>query len=358
MHVEKIMAKFMSINIGGKQIGEKNPCFLIAEIGQAHDGSLGIAHSFIDAAAEAGVDAVKFQTHIAESESTLDEQWRVKFSYEDATRFDYWKRIAFTPEQWAQLAHHAENRGLVFLSTAFSLEAFELLEKLNVPAWKVASGELLSHFLLDRFIESGKPLLISSGMSRWDELRLLAQKLSSRNLQYCFFQCTSKYPTTIADVGLNVMDEMRQSLGPIVGLSDHSGNLDVLRTAIARGANIIEAHIAFDKKMFGPDSGSSLTCNEFTELVKYRDTVYALDSSPVNKDKIAEELSDMRKLFMRSIALKEDAQAGTVLTLDMLTLKKPASGIPESRLLSIVGKTLSKDVSALRLLTESDFLND
>lgn len=347
-----------TLNIGGKIISKASPTFLIAEVAQGHDGSLGIAHSYIDAAADAGVDAIKFQTHIAEAESTLDEEWRINFSYEDDTRFDYWRRVSFTADQWGQLARHAKDRGIVFLSTAFSREAFELLQRLEVPAWKIASGELLSSFLLEKFIESRKPLLISSGMSGWNELKILAQRLQSHNSQYCFLQCTSKYPTTIADVGLNVMDEMRQLLGPIVGLSDHSGNLDVLRTAIARGANIIEAHIVFDKKMFGPDSESSLTCKEFSELVKYRDTVHALDSHRVNKDKIAEELSDMRKLFMRSIALKADAPAGTVLTLEMLTLKKPASGIPESELLSIVGKSLAKDVSSLRLLKKSDLVDE
>ena len=352
------MAQSDSFPVGSKRIGLGFPCFLIAEVGQAHDGSLGLAHSFIDAAADAGADAIKFQTHIAEAESTLDEQWRIKFSYEDSTRYDYWKRISFSSEQWTQLCMHASDRKIIFLSTAFSVEAFELLSRLNIPAWKIASGELLSNFLLDRFIASGKPLLISSGMSSWIELKELTKKLIACNSNYCFLQCTSKYPTTLKDVGLNVIAEMRNLLGPIVGLSDHTGNIDVLKTAIARGANVIEAHITFDKKMFGPDSESSLTRTEFAELVKYRDTVFELDSNPVNKDLLAAELSNMRNLFMRSVALKADAVAGTILTLDMLTLKKPASGIPESKLQSLVGKALARDVSARRLLTESDLVNE
>jgi len=346
------------ISIDAKKIGRGKPCFIIAEVGQAHDGSLGLAHSFIDAAAYAGVDAIKFQTHIAHAESTYDETWRIQFSYEDATRFDYWNRISFNEDQWAQLAKHARDKGLIFLSTAFSLEAYELLTRLNIPAWKVASGELLSNLMIDKFIESGKPLLISSGMSTWDELKSLARKLRASNAKYCFLQCTSKYPTDIVDVGLNVIEEMRQNLGPIVGLSDHTGNLDVLKTAVARGANLVEAHITFDKQMFGPDSSSSLTVSEFKDLVDYRKLVFTLDSNAVNKDQVANELLQTRSLFMRSVALKADAKAGTVLTSDMLTLKKPANGIPESDLSSLFGRTLAKDVTARKLLKKDDLLDE
>jgi N,N'-diacetyllegionaminate synthase len=130
-------------------------CSIIAEVAQAHDGSLGMAHAFIDAAAAAGVDAIKFQTHIAAEESTAAEPWRVKFSKQDATRFDYWKRMEFAPEQWAGLKQHAEEKGLMFLSSAFSHAAVDLLRKLGMPAWKVASGELTNLPLIAHMAKDG-----------------------------------------------------------------------------------------------------------------------------------------------------------------------------------------------------------
>src|SRR5215467_15257875 len=145
-------------------------CCIVAEVAQAHDGSLGTAHAFIDACARAGADAIKFQTHIASAESTPGEPWRVKFSRQDASRYDYWKRMEFTAEQWRGLAEHANERGLIFLSSAFSFAAVELLERLGMSAWKVGAGEVTNLPLLERMARTGKPVLLSSGMSTWAEL--------------------------------------------------------------------------------------------------------------------------------------------------------------------------------------------
>ena len=138
--------------IGEKSVGPGQPCLIVAEVAQAHDGSLGAAHAFIDAIADSGADAVKFQTHIAAAESTLGEPWRVKFSLQDNTRFDYWKRMEFTEEQWHGLKRHADKSGLLFLSSPFSFEAVELLNRVGVAAWKVPSGETANTPMLDHII--------------------------------------------------------------------------------------------------------------------------------------------------------------------------------------------------------------
>ena len=145
-------------------------CWLIAEVAQAHDGSLGTAHAYVDAVAKAGADAVKFQTHIANAESTEREPWRVKFSLQDGSRRDYWKRMEFSEPQWFELLQHAKERGLEFLSSAFSLEAVDLLERIGVPAWKVGAGEISNLPMIERMARTGKPVLLSSGMSRWSEM--------------------------------------------------------------------------------------------------------------------------------------------------------------------------------------------
>src|SRR5438094_2671899 len=145
-------------------------CLIVGEVAQAHDGSLGIAHAFIDAIAAAGADAVKFQTHLAHAESTPAEPWRVRFSMQDDSRYAYWRRMEFTEEQWCGLRAHAIDRGLLFLSSPFSLEAVELLMRVGVAAWKIASGEIANGSMLDRMTESGLPIMLSTGMSRLDEI--------------------------------------------------------------------------------------------------------------------------------------------------------------------------------------------
>src|SRR5690349_13400803 len=133
-------------------------CLIIGEVALTHDGSLGLAHAFVDAIANAGADAVKFQTHIAAAESTPAEPFRVKFSYQDATRYDYWKRMEFTEEQWRGLAQHCRERGVLFISSPFSLDAVDLLERVGQPVWKIASGETGNVQLLDRVLDTGAPV--------------------------------------------------------------------------------------------------------------------------------------------------------------------------------------------------------
>src|SRR4051812_45843260 len=145
-------------------------CLIVGEVALSHDGSLGLAHAFIDAIARAGADAVKFQTHIAAAESTPAEPWRVRFSSQDPTRYDYWKRMEFTADQWLTLKRHADERKLIFLSSPFSVEAVQLLHRVGVPAWKVASGEISNGPLFDAVLETRLPILLSTGMSDLTEI--------------------------------------------------------------------------------------------------------------------------------------------------------------------------------------------
>jgi N-acetylneuraminate synthase len=339
--------------IGPARIGAGR-CFIIAEVAQAHEGSLGLAHAFIEAAHAAKADAVKFQTHIAAAESTLDEPFRVRFSSQDATRYDYWRRMEFRPEQWAELSAHAAERGLVFLSSAFSRQAVALLDGLGVAAWKIASGELGSTGLLDAMVATGKPFLVSSGMSPWQELDALVQRLKAAPRPVAVMQCTSCYPTSLQDVGLNVVAEMARRYGVPVGLSDHSGTIYPSLAAIARGASVLELHLTLDRRMFGPDVPASLTPEEFATVTAFRDALLEIDSHPVDKDAMAERLAPMRALFRRSLAPERPLAAGTLLEADMIVAKKPGTGIPEGELAGLIGRRLRRDVAPDRLLTWQD----
>ncbi len=342
------------VSVGTKSIGKEMPCFVIAEVAQAHDGSLGLAHKFIDAAAEAGVDAVKFQTHIADAESTLDEPFRVKFSQQDESRYAYWKRMEFTAEQWAGLAKHCADENLVFLSSPFSVAAVELLRRIGVPMWKIASGELGSTSLLNAMLDTEATFLVSSGMSPWSEIDALVAKLGSHRRDYAVMQCTSRYPTPLTCVGLNVIDAMRRRYNCPVGLSDHTGTLTPATAAIARGADVVELHLTLDRRMFGPDTSSSLSVEQFKFLVEFRNTLCAIDANPVDKDGLAKEFEPLRAMFGRSLAPVRHLSKGTVLDESMLAAKKPSTGIPESRLAEVVGRRLTRDVEPQRLLRWED----
>jgi len=342
------------IKIDKKFIGESFPSFIIAEIAQSHEGSLGIAHSYIDAVAEAGADAIKFQTHMANYESTLDEPFRVAFSRQDKTRFDYWKRMEFLEEEWIELAKHAEKKGLIFLSSPFSIEAVNLLKRIDIPAWKIGSGEFASNYLVEHISKTKKPILLSTGMSNYNEIKTMVERIEKLDLEYAILQCTSSYPTKLEDVGLNVIEELRRDYNCPIGLSDHSGTVFPGIAALARKINILEIHVTFDKRLFGPDTSSSVTIEELNFLVKFKNAIYKMDQNPVNKDGMAIRLSETRNIFSKSIATNKFIAKGTIIKEDMLIPKKPGTGIPFSERNKLIGKHLKNDVSPDRLIKWED----
>ncbi|MBO6702594.1 MAG: N-acetylneuraminate synthase family protein [Pseudomonadales bacterium] len=329
-------------------------CYIIGEIAQAHDGSLGSAHAYIDVVADAGCDAVKFQTHIAAAESTLDEPWRVKFSYQDETRFDYWERMSFSVEQWVELRDHAVDRGLDFVSSPFSVQAVDLLNDLDVPWWKVASGEIYNPEILDRIFSTGKPVLFSSGMSSLGDLERVVRQARDQEIPFGILQCTTSYPCSPEEWGLSALDEIRKRFNCPVGMSDHSGEIYAGLAAATLGAQFLEVHVVFDKRMFGPDSSSSLTPDQLRFLVDgVKDIRRALDSE-VTKDQLAETKSDLRAMFGRSWALVDNLPAGTILERKHVCLKKPAGGIGFDQLENLLGRKLVSDTLCNRLLKWQD----
>jgi N-acetylneuraminate synthase len=339
-------------------LGQGGSPLIIAEVAQAHDGSLGLAHAFIDAAANAGANAIKFQTHLASAESTLDEPFRVRFSLQDQTRLNYWQRMEFTRSQWQGLADHARARGLFFLSSAFSIAAIELLKEVGVAAWKLGSGEFASQDLWKAMVTTRKPILFSTGLATRAEIKSAVDTFCAKNVPFALLQCTTSYPSPLEEVGLNVIDELRNEFGCPVGLSDHSGLVFPGLAALARGADILEVHITFHRGMFGPDVIASLTFEELGLLCQMRDALVTMDSHPVDKDKMAERLQELRKCFSRSLAPVRALSAGSILRPEMLTPKKPAGGIPPSAVQEIVGRRLARDVTPDRILHWSDLLEE
>lgn len=327
---------------------------LIAEIGQAHDGSLGLAHSYIDALAEAGVHTVKWQIHIAEAESSAQEPFRVNFSYEDATRFDYWQRMQFTAEQWAGIKQHCEEKEVEFMASPFSLAAVDLLEKLNVKRYKIGSGEVANFLMLEKIAKTGKPVLLSSGMSNYIELDAAVEFIKGFGNEVILFQCTTQYPTEAQNTGLNVVPEMKQRYGLKVGLSDHSGTIYPSLAAVAVGAELLEFHAVFDKKMFGPDATSSLTIQQVKQLAEGVNYISTSVQNPVNKND-NEKYAQLKTMFGKSLAINKNLPQGHVLTFDDLESKKPAGeGISTTLYKDVLGKSLTRDLNKWNFLTDND----
>lgn len=331
----------------------RDRCLIIAEIAQAHDGSLGTAHAYIDAAKRAGADAIKFQTHFASEESTPAEPWRVKFSRQDESRYDYWRRMEFSPEQWAGLKEHCDEAGIAFLSSAFSPKAVDLLASLDMAAWKIASGEVTNRPMLERILQTGRPVILSSGMSGWEDLDASVALVQRAGVPLAVLQCTTMYPTPADKVGLNVLDEIAERYGCLAGLSDHSGTIYASLAAAARGAKVLEMHIAFSRDCFGPDVSSSLTLEELKQLVEGIRFIETALANPVSKADMAASLSGTWRLFSKSVVASQDLEAGTVLSDQHLALKKPGGGYGPNDLSLLVGRTLKTSLPRDAQLEES-----
>ncbi|MBV6510858.1 MAG: N,N'-diacetyllegionaminic acid synthase [Ignavibacteriaceae bacterium] len=325
---------------------------IIAEIGQAHDGSLGILHSYIDALADTGVDTIKFQVHIADAESSEFEEFRVKFSYVDKTRFEYWKRMEFTLGQWKEIKEHCEYRNVEFLASTFSIAAVEMMESINLKRYKIGSGEISNYLMLKRICNTGKPILLSSGLSNLSEIDDAVEFLKLVRDRVTLFQCTTEYPTSPENIGLDLIPLLKKRYSLPVGFSDHSGNIFTSLAATVMGAEKIEFHAVFDRRMFGPDSLSSLTISEVSSLVngiRYLEKVFEKESQ---KNIVSEK---NKAIFGKSLALKHDLKSGEVITFEDLESKKPANlGISAKSFQSVIGKKLNKDKAKNSFLSYDD----
>lgn len=328
--------------------------FIIAEIAQAHNGSIDTAHKYIDALSKTGVDAIKFQTHIAEAESSIYEPFRIKFSKQDATRFDYWKRMEFTLQQWKELKQHCDELGLEFMSSPFSNAAVDLLERIGVKRYKIGSGEVTNFLLLERIAQTKKPVILSSGMSSYHELDMAVEFLKERDIDVAILQCTTAYPTTSKEYGLNVIKELKERYNLPIGFSDHSAKVETCIAAAALGAEIFEFHAVFNKQVFGPDTTSSLTIDEIEILVKSIKNIEVALLSPIDKNDNS-KYSELKLIFEKSLAVNKDLKRGHRITFSDLEGKKPSNrGISASEFSEIIGKEVQRDMAQWEFLNKED----
>lgn len=326
---------------------------VIAEIGSTHDGSLGIARNSIEVAAGCGADLVKFQTHLAEAETTRSAPPPPFFDAE--SRLDYFRRTGFTPAQWRALRGHARQCGVGFLSSPFSVEAVALLEEIGIERYKVPSGEVTNVPLLEEIARTGKPVLLSSGMSAWREIDSAVEAILRHHDRLTVLQCTSLYPCPYERVGLDVMLAMAERYGTPVGLSDHTLTNFAAFAAAALGAAAIEKHFTLSRHLYGSDARHSAEPAQLRDLVEGVRAIEGMLAARVDKDDL-EPFLEMKRVFEKSVVSVVDIPCGTTITRAMLGLKKPGTGIRPDRLGAVVGRRAARDLPADTVVTDRDLL--
>lgn len=330
-----------NVNINDKVIGYNNPCYIIAEAGSNHNGDFENAKKLIDVAVEAGADAVKFQIFKAEklySKKTPD------FDYlEDKNTFDLIKDIE-TPRDWIEdLADYCEKKGIDFLASPFDYEAIDLLEP-YVPAYKIASFEIVDLELIKYAAEKGKPMIISTGMANLCEIEDAVNAVKSTgNDDIILLHCNSVYPTPTDIVNLRAMDTMKEAFKYPVGFSDHTLGIHIPVAAVARGASVIEKHFTLDREMEGPDHSFAQEPDDLKRMIEnIRDVEEALgDGLKTPSEKEKEENYQKGR---RSVHAGEEIPKGKTISREMLIVKRPGYGIKPKHIDKIIGKKAKKDI--------------
>ena len=329
------------IKIGDQLIGDKEPCFIIAEAGSNHNGSLEQAKKLIDVAVEAGADAVKFQIFKAEELSADKEIQRML------------KKFELRRDWIAELSEHAKRKNIMFLATPFDMEAVDLLDEINVPAFKIASGDLTDLPLIKYIAEKGKPIILSVGLGSLEEIREALDVIySTGNRNVALLHCVVSYPTKPEDANLNVIKTLKREFRVPVGFSDHTMEISVPIGAVALGADIIEKHFTLDRKLEGPDHPYALEPEELKIMVKgIRDVEKALGSGikqvgePERKELISAR---------RSIHAKGDISKGTTITKDMIKIVRPCTGIEPKHLNRVLNAKAKKNILKDDVITWND----
>ncbi len=332
---------------------------VIVEIGNSHEGSLGIAKSFVDMAKEANCQTVKFQMHIPEAEGMPNEPFRKIFSDQDETRQAYWKRVGFSEREWAILVSYVKSQGLEFLCTPFSTEAAQwLFDNKAVKRWKVGSGDAVNFPLIDYLANTNLPLIISTGLISWDEILQLKSRLVRLGAweRTTLLHCVSEYPVALEKVGLNLIDEISK-LGCSVGYSDHSGKLAPGLAAIAKRVSILEVHMTPHELFFGPDTPASLSPSEVAFLTKFNSELEMINSSRITKDDYFLVSESMRSIFRKGVYWSRNMHSGETVAPSDLIYRKPVNGFDAKDFELILGKKLLRDTSSQNPVSPLDFLS-
>jgi len=336
-----------TIEIDGRRIGPGEQAYIVAEAETNYLGDMSLAKTFIEEAATAGADAIKFQTIDRDADMS-------RSGMEAVGKGDLYERVAdseLSRAEHEELIEKCDDEDITFLSTPFSAASVELLDDVDAPAIKIGSGELTDFNILRRAAETGRPLVVSTGMADFDTVARVDDFLSEHAETYAFLYCVSLYPTDPSQVALGVVDEMREAFGVPVGFSDHTTGIEVSGIAAERGADIIENHFTLDRRLPGSDPDVTIEPDELAELVE----IASLSAATGGTDKpIREGEREVAEWAHHSIVAAEPLSPGDRLTRENTTTKRPGTGIPAADYFDVLGRTVGRPVDEDTVLTESD----
>ncbi|WP_454442543.1 N-acetylneuraminate synthase family protein [Vibrio bathopelagicus] len=331
-------------------------CYIIAEIGVNHSGSVEVAKEMIDAAKKSGADAVKFQTFTAEklvSSNTPKVKYQESTTDKDESHYQMIKSLEFSYEDHIPVFEYCKESNIDFISTPYDIESASFLVSIGVEIFKTASADIVDLSLHKFIAQNAKIAIVSTGMATLGEIEPVVEIYRQHDCKLTLLHCVSNYPCATESLNLNVITTLKSAFLCNVGFSDHAVGALPAVASVALGASVIEKHFTLDKTMVGPDHKASSDPAEFTELVKaIRETEIAL-GSPIKS--IQQEEMQMRKVSRKSLFLTKDVKYGEVIMSDMLTLKRPGTGIYEAELSIIIGSISTMDLFAGDMLKIGDF---
>ena len=327
--------------------------YIIAEAGVNHNGDLNLAFELVDAAKAAGVDCVKFQTFKSEN---LVSRGAQKAEYQkaatgDSSQKDMLKQLELSFDEFITLKEYCDNAVICFLSTQFDFESIDFLNSIDMPFWKVPSGEVTNYPYLRELGRTGKPVVMSTGMCETEEIRAAIQVLRENGTKEIkLLHCNTEYPTPFCDVNLRAMKTLRDEFGLEVGYSDHTKGIEVPIAAVAMGATVIEKHFTLDRNMEGPDHKASLEPHELAEMV--RSIRHIEEALGTGEKKPSPSEKKNKAVARKSIVAKTFIRAGEILTEENLTVKRPGNGISPMRWNEILGTKAVRDFEEDELIEE------
>jgi N-acetylneuraminate synthase/N,N'-diacetyllegionaminate synthase len=339
-----------NFQIGERHIGEGASCFVIAEAGVNHNGDLALAHRLIDAAANAGADAVKFQTFRADrlvSATAPKAEYQTAATGAAESQHAMLRRLELDEAAHVALQQHATQRGIIFLSTPFDEASADLLTAMRIPAFKVSSGELTNLPFLKHLARHRQPVILSTGMATLDEVRAAVAALG--DVPLALLQCVSNYPAEPADTNLRAMQTMRDSFGVPVGYSDHTLGNEIAFAAVALGAAIIEKHLTLDRTLPGPDHAASSEPTEFGALVRGIRAIESAFGDGVKRPAACE--ANVASVARRSLVAARDIAPGEILGATEIEALRPAGGLPPGAQARLLGRRARASIPAGTVFT-------
>jgi N-acetylneuraminate synthase/N,N'-diacetyllegionaminate synthase len=344
------------IRIGKKFIGKNDPCFVIAEAGANHDSMVERGKELIKKAAESGADAIKFQTYIADRLVTRTAPKYWKDDKPKETQYEVFQKLdKLTEGDWKELVSYCKKLDMIFLSTPFDEKSSDFLEKLGVPAFKIASADITHLPLLKHIAEKGLPMLISTGMANMNEIKDAIKTIKTTgNEDIILLHCVISYPTVVEDANLRIISTLQKTFPDIpVGFSDHTLGIIIPTAAVSIGARVIEKHFTIDKKLLdSPDHRLSVDPDELKEMTKNIRIVEKALGSPVKR--LIESEKEGLKFARRSVVSNAPILKGVKISRSMLSIKRPGYGIQPKYIDKVIGKIAKRDIDADEVLKWDD----